>query len=144
LPNKRHAIIQNFLLIRFAQLLPKSYRSLPELNVLCGADRIVPDITVFRRGASFIDGDLANPPALVIEIASPGQTSDDLKDKCFRLVRSHPSAECWIILPEKRQAGRIFGQTVDLPLETEAITSNNLPDGLSVSLAEMWAALDED
>jgi hypothetical protein len=36
--------------------------ALPELNVPCGPDRLLPDSSVLNRSARFIGGDLADPP----------------------------------------------------------------------------------
>ena len=85
------------------QLPEQKYRVLSELNVLCGDDRLVPDITVARRNAKYRDGDLADPASLCIEIFSPGQTFSTLLDRAERLVKAGTPV-CWLIWPERRQA----------------------------------------
>jgi hypothetical protein len=39
LPKNLHAFAETFLLVDLATRLPRLYEALPELNVLCGADR---------------------------------------------------------------------------------------------------------
>ncbi len=86
-----------------SQNLPQAYESLAELNVICSAERIVSDVTVFLQTAQFIDGDLASPPALAVEISSPKQNFSDLLEKCESLLAAG-AAMCWIVDPERRQA----------------------------------------
>jgi len=85
LPKNLHAFIQTFLGAALLARLPRRYRAATELNVLCGADRLVPDVTVMERSARYENGDLADPPVLAVEIMSPGQTLSDLVDRCERL-----------------------------------------------------------
>ena len=49
LPKNLHAFIQTFLAATLSASLPRRYRVATELNVLCGPDRLVPDIN--RYGA---------------------------------------------------------------------------------------------
>ena len=123
-PKKLHARIQQ----RLSELLPEGVKSsgaeiLPELNVLCGPDRLVPDLTVAPRDAEYVDGDLPAANALLcIEIMSPGQTLSDLFDKCERLL-SGGVPSCWVIWGEKR---RVWLYTEDNPRETEMLTAAGL------------------
>jgi len=137
LPKKLHAIIQMYLLMLLKSSLPEEYRVLPELNVICGGERIVPDITVYQRGAKFVDGDLADQPVLAVEIASPKQTFSDLLAKCERLVEAG-TAMTWIILPEKRQGWMFSG--LGLEQATEALGGGLVEAGL----AEMWDEMERE
>ena len=103
LPKKLHAFIQEYLCFYFRVNLPAFLRAAPELNVLCAEDRLVPDVTVMMRSARYLDGDLAEPPVLAVEILSPGQTVGDLFGKADRLLKAG-TATCWIIWPENRKA----------------------------------------
>ena len=140
LPKNLHAFIQNFLIALLNRDLPKRYRVGPELNVLCGDDRLVPDVTVMERNARYEDGDLADPPQLAVEIMSPGQTVGRLFDKADRLVRAGCPI-CWVIWPERRQA---WMYSADRMLEATETLTASLSDGsrIEVNLAEMWAELD--
>lgn len=140
LPKKLHALIERYLVIVLAHHLPKRYVAAPELNVLCGEDRLVPDVTVTERTARYDDGDLADPPLVAIEILSPGQTVGQLFDKADRLVRAGAPV-CWVIWPERRQA---WMYSSDLMTEAKEVLTASLSDGsrIEVSLPEMWAELD--
>ncbi len=142
-PKDLHAIIQGYLQIALASILSRAkFRILPELNVLCGAnreDRLVPDITVVPRNATYRDGDLLDPAILCVEILSPGQALSNLFDKAERLLAAGTPA-CWIIWPERRQAW-IYRQ--DAMHEAIECLSADSEDGqLKVNLAHMWAELD--
>ncbi len=102
-PKNLHTFIQVFLVLRVGIIVSSAFRLASELNVLCGRDRLVPDVMVVRRGAKYKDGDLQDPPALAVEILSPGQTVCGLFDKAARLVAAG-APSCWVIWPERRKA----------------------------------------
>lgn len=140
LPKKLHALIERYLILALSRDLPKRYLAAPELNVLCGEDRLVPDVSVVERDARYEDGDLADPPQLAIEIMSPGQTVGQLFDKAERLVRADCPV-CWVIWPERRQA---WMYSTNRMMEATEILAASLSDDsrIEVNLAEMWAELD--
>jgi Uma2 family endonuclease len=139
LPKKLHARVQAFLVRILGMKLERPYEALPELNVLCGEDRLVPDITLTKRSAVYKDGDLAEPPLLAVEIMSPGQTLSNLVDKCERLHKAG-APQCWIVWPERRQAW-IF-TPVSFETAKENLTASLDGSVLEVSLAEMWSELE--
>lgn len=144
LPKKLHAFIQTFLAATFSARLPKAYRAATELNVLCGQDRIVPDVTVMERSARYENGELADPPALAVEIMSPGQTLSDLLVRCERLHKAG-TPQCWIIWPEKRQAWIYKPGSFEAATErlNASIGEGSIEVSLvEVNLVEMWAELD--
>jgi len=148
LPKNLHAFIQTYLLQWFGRELPKQYRVASELNVICGSDRLVPDVILTTRNAHYVDGDLVDPPLLAVEIMSPGQTLSDLLNKCERMLATGTPI-CWVIWPERREA---WTYTRDEALrEATRILSVALPNSASgseveylrIPLAEMWAELSE-
>ncbi len=139
LPKNLHAFIQTFLAAAFSTRLPRRYRAATELNVLCGPDRVVPDITVMERSARYENGDLADPPTLVVEIMSPGQTLSDLLDRCERLQKAG-TPQCWLIWPEKRQAWTYAPGSFHEA--TEILTVSLDQTVIEISLTEMWSELD--
>jgi Uma2 family endonuclease len=139
LPKNLHAFIQTFLAVVFTARLPKRYRAGTELNVLCGKDRLVPDVTVMERSARYENGDLADPLILAVEIMSPGRTLSQLLDRCERLHRAG-TPQCWIIWPERRQAWTYLpGSFTEV---SEHLTAALSEGSIEVSLDEMWAELD--
>ena len=141
LPKNRHAFIQSYLVQWFGRELPKRFRSASELNVLCGPDRLVPDVTVMARNARYDDGDLADPAVLAVEILSPGQTVANLFDKAGRLVKAGTPV-CWVIWPERRKSWEYSASDL---VEAKDFLTAPLPEAnepLAVPLAEMWAELD--
>jgi Uma2 family endonuclease len=137
LPKKLHAFVQSYLIRILSVNAQPNVRVLSELNVLCADDRVIPDVTVVRRNARYIDGDLTDPAILAVEILSPGQPLSILIDKAERLIKAGTTM-CWIIWPERRQAWMF---SVDALREAgETLTAGN---AIEVSLAAMWADLDE-
>jgi Uma2 family endonuclease len=137
LPKKLHAFVQSYLIRILSVNAQPNVRVLSELNVLCGDDRVIPDVTVVPRNARYIDGDLADPAILAVEILSPSQPLSILIDKAERLIKAG-TPMCWIIWPERRQAWMF---SVDALREAgETLTADNAS---KVSLAAMWADLDE-
>jgi Uma2 family endonuclease len=139
LPKKLHARVQAFLLRILGMKLVRPYEALPELNVLCGQDRLVPDITVTKRSACYEDGDLAEPPLLAVEIMSPGQTLSNLVNKCERLHKAG-TPQCWIVWPERRQAWIYTPASFEAALEN--LSASLGESSIEISLAEMWSELD--
>lgn len=141
LPKKLHAIVQSYLICALGnRLSEQKYRVLSELNVLCGKDLLVPDITVAWRDAKYQDGDLRDPALLCIEIFSPGQTFSTLVDRAERLLKGGTHA-CWLIWPERRQAWIYTNE--DMHEAGESLkTLLGDEDSIEISVAEMWAELD--
>lgn len=140
LPKNLHAFVQSYLLVFLTQMLPRPYRVASELNVLCGKDRLVPDITVMKRDAHYEDGDLADPPLLAIEIMSPAQTFSNIRGKCERLIAAG-AGTCWLLWPERREAWT-FTAEAGLVLARSALAAD-LPDyRVTVALTAIWAELE--
>ena len=140
LPKNLHAFIQTFLIQWFGRELPRQYRVASELNVLCGKDRMVPDVTVVLRNARYLDGDLADPALVAVEILSPGQTIGNLFDKADRIVRAGTPV-CWVIWPERRQAWQYTAQEL-AEAKQQLCASLVGGDAVAVNLSELWEALD--
>jgi Uma2 family endonuclease len=141
LPKLLHAIIQSYLIrVLSTQFSEQKYRVLSELNVLCGEDRLVPDITVAGRNAKYRDGDLADPALLCIEIFSPGQTFSTLLDRAERLLKAGTPA-CWLVWPERRQAWTFTAEKLREATEVLSAPRGD-EDSIEVNVAEMWAELD--
>jgi Uma2 family endonuclease len=89
-PKGRHSAVQSELLERInAVARPAGMaRALPELRATFGGASVVPDVSVFRKSriprddAGAILDDVAVPPDIAIEIASPSQSSNALFRRC--------------------------------------------------------------
>lgn len=66
----------------------------------------MPNLVVVRENARYEGGILVEPPELVVEVVSPGQTLDDLIAKCQMFAR-FGVRHGWAIWPERRQAAMI-------------------------------------
>lgn len=139
MPKHLHVRIQRWLSRYFTANLPAFLEDWPEQNVICGQDRLIPDIVVCARDAVFENGDLRTPPVLAVEILSPGQTIADLFDKADRLCRSGVVVS-WVIWPEKRRAWTYTAD--DGPIEQNNALALEVGN-VQVSLTELWKALPE-
>lgn len=140
LPNKKHFLIQSYLVWRLRNDLPTCYRAGSELDVLCGTDRLVPDVVVVEQSARYQNDDLADPAILCVEIISPGQRLAELFDKADSFLKAGTPL-CWIIWPERRKA---WMYSVDDLEEAKTHLRATLPEGgnVEVELAAMWSELD--
>jgi Uma2 family endonuclease len=111
LAKKLHFLAQSYLAFALRRDLPARFVCGAELSILCGANRIAPDVVVTTRQARFVDGCLADPPLLAVEILSPGLTIPGLFHKAQRLIDSG-APQVWIILPERRQAWSMRSQEI--------------------------------
>ena len=102
-PKRPHGLLESFLASWLLRRLPETLDVMTELNVLCGGDRLVPDLIVASGTAAYQNEDLAEAPLLAIEILSEGQTISELVDRCTRLLPIGTGV-CWIIDPAKRKA----------------------------------------
>ncbi len=84
-PKIDHAEVQSCVIRLYGNFYP-TWRALSELNVTCGQDRVVPDVTVVGLDAKYDDGDLVSNPVFAVEIMSPGQTLGNIFDRSDRLV----------------------------------------------------------
>ena len=140
LPRLKHARIQTYLIRKLGNDLGRTYEALSELNVLCGEDRLTPDVTVSRRDARYENENLADPAVFCVEILSPGQRLAELFDKADRLLKTGTPL-CWIIWPERRKAWMYSANDLE-----EAKTHLRAPlhedSSVEVELAAMWGELD--
>lgn len=139
LPSRLHAVVETFLLVALARDVPRMYEVLPELNVWCGYDRLVPDLAVARRDARYENGDLVDAAVFAVEILSPSQRLPDLLDKADRIVRAG-TRMCWVFWPEVRRA---WMYTLEDMIETRQVISAPLGEGdqIEISLEELWSQL---
>ncbi|MGA8028155.1 MAG: Uma2 family endonuclease [Bryobacteraceae bacterium] len=105
LPKTLHGIVQARLIVELSKWAGKLRLIVSsEQDILCGPDRLVPDIVLAGEEGPFENGYIkAEDLELAVEIMSPGQTFSDLLSKCERL--SHCGTRtCWMIWPKKRKA----------------------------------------
>ncbi len=143
LAKRLHSIIQVFLIQWFGRELPVGFDIGSELNVLCGPDRLVADVTIADASARYEQGDLADPALIAVEILSPGQTISDLFDKGNRLLRAGVKT-CWIIWPEKRRTWIYTRQDlteVSDELYADLHTGGKYAATVRVPLPVMWNEL---
>ena len=151
LPKRPHWVVQTFLTQWFGRIVTdKNYDVMSEANVICGADRLVPDVALAPMNSRYLDGDLVDPPTLAVEIISPGQTLVETIDKCNRLLRAGTQM-CWIIWPEKRLAWNYSSEDLEKVTTQTGFSQNlifgyvgdrTLNDVESLPIADIWAELD--
>jgi Uma2 family endonuclease len=100
MPSKVHAATQTNVIIALA-IYNKLYKQLTELSLRLNGDRFVPDIVLYHKDASdWHDNEIEMtlPPLLAIEIVSPSQSIDEMKEKADKYFASGVRS-VWLILP---------------------------------------------
>lgn len=115
----------------------------PEGHVWFGVPRHwrVPDLVYWAPGKPQGDDNVSLPPTLAVEILSPGQPFQDLRDKC-RFYRANGVDAAWAVDPDTRTVETFDAGSDGTTLtETDTLTSSALP-GFELPLGELFAALD--
>jgi Uma2 family endonuclease len=101
----------------------------------------VPDIVYWAPDKPQGDDDVSLPPTLAVEILSPGQPMQDLRDKC-RFYRANGVDVAWAVNPDTRTV-EVFDDEADgvVLQEGETLVSAALP-GFELSLRDLFAVLD--
>jgi Uma2 family endonuclease len=101
MPSKIHSIIQT----NIATLLNYGYKSrfrvLSELSVRLYGTKYVPDIALYNKDASDWheeELEMTTPPLLAIEIVSPSQSIDEMKEKADKYLAAGVKS-VWLVLP---------------------------------------------
>lgn len=138
LPKLLHSRAQAHSMAALSAVIPADYEVLSELNVICGEDRLIPDVVVTPRSARYVDGDLADPATVCVEIMSPGQTLSSVFDRAERLLNAGTAA-VWIIWPERLQAWRYTAQ--DLSETPDRLEARIGSKEIAIRTEEVWTSL---
>ena len=100
MPSKNHARLEN----RFAVALSRfeQYEAFIELSLQLKTKDAVPDVCLFdAEKADWLNDEIkvSEVPLLTIEILSPTQAVDELKDKIFNVYFPVGVKSCWIVVP---------------------------------------------
>ncbi len=100
MPSLNHSRLES----RFSVALSKyeQYDTLIELSLDLKSGKATPDICLFSTTPSDWLNDeirVTEPPLLTIEILSPTQSIDELKDKIFDIYFPSGVKSCWIVVP---------------------------------------------
>lgn len=112
----------------------------PTVDFSEGVSRIyrVPDIGYWSPDRTSTS-EIMPPPTLAIVVLSPGQTMDELRDKC-RFYRSAGVPVCWLINPDSR-IFEVFEGDRDGDTHTGTLESPHLP-GFRLELSELFSVLE--
>ncbi len=103
---------------------------------------LLPDVAYYAPGRPRGER-IMLPPTLAVEIRSPGQTMETLRERC-RYFRRHGIDVCWIIDPINRRAEVFEGDVDAEPRGIEdTLESEHLP-GFYLVLDEIFEAMDAD
>src|SRR5690606_28453236 len=100
----------------------------------------VPGLQYWAPGRPRGSSQRAQPPTLAVEVRSPGQSMESLREKC-ELMRAHGVDVRWLIDPEARRVEVFEASDVAKPAQGADLRSAVLP-GLTISLADLWSVLD--
>lgn len=100
MPSKNHSRLENRLGIALSK--NEQYETFIELSLDLQAGKATPDLCLFEPEESDWLNDeikVTKPPLLTIEILSPTQSIDELKDKIFDIYFPSGVKSCWIVVP---------------------------------------------
>jgi Uma2 family endonuclease len=141
-PESRHSRLQKWFVVRITNYAEPRHlgEALPELRVNTGGASLVPDVAFYRPGRVPPTGYPTAAPELAIEIASPGQSRDELAEKC-RWYVDQGSTLALLVDPEDRSISAFSaGQTQTLRGADLLPVESVLP-GLELSVDEIFSAL---
>lgn len=100
MPSKVHAATQTNVLDALARY-KKQYRRLTELSLRLQGEKLVPDIALYAQDASDWhenEIEMTLPPLLSIDIVSPSQSIDEMKEKADKFFAAGVRS-VWLVLP---------------------------------------------
>ncbi len=106
MPSKNHSAIQSRLVIALGKKYDKKYEFYSELSLtLPDVKPAVPDICIFPKAKLDLLNDeikVSDVPITVIEILSPKQSIEDIKNKFFEIYFPAGVQSAWLIIPPLR------------------------------------------
>lgn len=112
-----------------------------ELTFQSRTDYRLPDLSYWARGRRFLIGRIMAPPTLAIEVQSPGQGAEFLRQKC-RDMRAGGVDVCWLFLPDRRLVEVYEGAFEGTVLGEGDILATEAMPGFSVPVDDVYAAWD--
>jgi Uma2 family endonuclease len=109
-----------------------------EVDLLCGEDRLIPDVAVVKKNAPYRDGVVLGGAELAVEIMSPGQTIGQLFDKC-EILHAGGTKHCWVIWPAKHTAWRYDAGELPVIEESELVAGE-----IRLSVPPLFADLPDE
>ena len=141
IPSKNHSIIQFRLSIVLGKHYLGQFEFMPEVKVAPpGIKPSVPDISIYpKMKVDWLnDGiEMTEPPITAIEILSPTQSIEEVKDKIFDIFFPAGVRSAWLIVPTFRT---VYIFTPDRQYTT--FTSGSLHDpatGITLALDEFFS-----
>jgi Uma2 family endonuclease len=141
-PTSEHSKLQNRLDVRITVYAePRRLgRMLPELRVNIGAASRVPDLAFYREGRVPSGGYATSAPDLAIEIASPGQSREDLGKKCMWYVEQG-STLALLVDPEELSVSAFSAGQQQTLRGSEMLPLDEVLPGLQLSVDDVFSAL---
>ena len=101
MPSKNHSILENRFSLALARY-EQAYQTFIELSLDLNGKKATPDVCLFEvEPTDWLNDEVkvTEPPLLTIEILSPTQAVDELKDKIFDIYFPQGVKSCWIVVP---------------------------------------------
>ncbi|MEM6317526.1 MAG: Uma2 family endonuclease [Bacteroidota bacterium] len=137
MPSKKHSAIQTLLGAALVVKYKKKYQIYSELSLFMpDVKPAVPDLCIFpKEQLNLLDDEIivSDVPITVIEILSPKQGIDDIKDKFFTIYFPAGVQSAWLIIPTLRSvhvftpdkkfvsfhSGKLMDKACDVELELD-------------------------
>jgi Uma2 family endonuclease len=101
MPSKRHSLIQTNIGTAIKNRYKRQYRTMSELSMRLHGEKFVPDLAVYPFDASDWSKEeieMTLTPLLIVEIESPSQSTDEMKEKADKYFAAGVRS-VWLVLP---------------------------------------------
>ena len=115
-------------------------RALPELRLNMAGASVVADIAFYRHARVPGPGHATTPPDLAIEIASPGQSREQLADKCRWYVQQGASSAL-LVDPEDRTISAFSPEQEQTLRGADVLPVHGVLPGLELRVEDIFSAL---
>ena len=138
MPSKNHSRLERRLGVVLTPYEDR-FDIMPELSLELSAGKATPDICLYPKLAfDWLDDEIrmTDPPITAIEILSPKQSLDDIKDKIFTVLFASGVQSAWVVVPTFQT---IYVLTPDRQVRT--FSEGKLLDlvtGVSIELSEVF------
>ena len=141
-PESRHSRLQKWFVVCLTNYAEPRHLGevLPELRVNTGGSSVVPDVVFYREGRVPPTGYPSTPPEVAIEIASPGQSRDELAKKCAWYIEQG-STLALLVDPEDVSISAFSAAQLQTLRGGQELPLDEVLPGLELRVDEIFSAL---
>lgn len=143
MPDEIHAALQAQMIFLLKSLYRKAYSFRSELTLATQPTASTPDICIYPKhkiAVNRVEAKATEPPFTTIEIQSPSQSIEELRNKAFQLYFPMGVQSAWIVVPAMR-AIQIFTPNEKFKAFTEGYVTDAVTE-IQLSIDEIFEELE--